>query len=330
MPVEIIAEVAQGYEGDAVLARLLTKGAVRAGVDAIKFQLVYADELATRDYIHYDLFRSLEMPREAWQKVAEETKAGGARLYLDIYGERSLREAADLGADGIKISTTEFFNTRLVHSALDKMPRVFVSLGGISLEEMERFRDIHKLAPGPQVCFMYGFQAEPTAIESNNLRRFRSLKERFPGYRFGFMDHADGGSEDAMTLALVALGIGIDCVEKHISLDRILQLEDWVSALSPEQFKMFVQRIRHLEKALGTDDLELTPIESEYRYKAVKVVVANRMLKKGEIVAADNLCLKRTSRLSSPSMIYRLEQVVGHTLAVDVQPDEAITKEVLL
>lgn len=59
-----------------------------------------------------------------------------------------------------------------------------------------------------------------------------------------------------MNLALVALGFGIDCIEKHISLDHSLQLEDWMSALSPERFQVFVQRIRHLEKALGTDDLE--------------------------------------------------------------------------
>ncbi len=65
MSVEIIAEAAQGYEGNVTQARLLARAAARAGADAVKFQLVYADELATPDYQYYDLFRNLEMPAEA-------------------------------------------------------------------------------------------------------------------------------------------------------------------------------------------------------------------------------------------------------------------------
>lgn len=58
---EIIAEIAQGYEGSAKLTELLTIGAIESDADSIKFQLVYADELATQDYKYYDLFKSLEM-----------------------------------------------------------------------------------------------------------------------------------------------------------------------------------------------------------------------------------------------------------------------------
>ena len=59
MSIEIIAEVAQGYEGDRTLAKMLARGSMRAGADAVKFQLVFADELATPDYQHYKLFKSL-------------------------------------------------------------------------------------------------------------------------------------------------------------------------------------------------------------------------------------------------------------------------------
>ena len=58
---EIIAEIAQGYEGDTKLMELLTTGAIESDADAVKYQLVYADELATPDYQYYELFKSLEM-----------------------------------------------------------------------------------------------------------------------------------------------------------------------------------------------------------------------------------------------------------------------------
>ena len=49
MQIEIIAELAQGFEGRPEQARLLIKAAASAGADAAKYQLVYADELATPD-----------------------------------------------------------------------------------------------------------------------------------------------------------------------------------------------------------------------------------------------------------------------------------------
>ena len=329
MSVEIIAEVAQGFEGNPTLALLLARGAVRAGADAVKFQLVYADELATPDYMYYDLFRGLEMKPEAWQDVVDEIKEGGVRLYFDVFGEGSLREAISMGADGVKIHTTEFFNTKLVRQVLDVMPRVYVSLGGISADELEEFIDFHGISQSQQVFFVYGYQAEPTPLASNNLRRLASLKKRFPDYNFGFMDHADGGSDDAMDLSLVALPFGIKCIEKHISLDRVLQLEDYVSALSPNKFEDFVYKIKYYEDALGSDDLELTELEKEYRHKAMKTVVAVSDLKKGTVINSDDLSLKRVA-FTNPSSFVRIEEVVDQTLVVDVHQNQQITEEMLL
>ena len=42
--VEIIAEIAQGYEGSPKLTELLTKGAINSDADAIKFQMVVNDD----------------------------------------------------------------------------------------------------------------------------------------------------------------------------------------------------------------------------------------------------------------------------------------------
>lgn len=326
--VEIIAEVAQGYEGNITLAHLLAKGAIRAGADAIKFQLVFADELATPDYQYYGLFKQLEMPRQAWEKVVKEVRAGGKKIYFDVFGEKSLAEAIALEASGIKIHTTDFFNTRLIRLALNTIPFVYISFGGISPQELEEFLKFHQIKPGSQVCFMYGFQAEPTPIVSNNLRRFATLKSRFSGYRFGFMDHSNGSTGDAMTLALMALPFGIDCIEKHISLDRTLEIEDYISALTPEKFLHFVERVHHLEGALGSDDLNPTSIELEYRHKVLKVVVANRSLKKGETISGEVLSLKRVSKVQS-SAFNCIEQVVGHIANVDISLHQQITKEMI-
>ena len=329
MSVEIIAEIAQGYEGDVSQALLLARGAVRAGADAVKFQLVIADEIAVPDYQYYDLFRTLEMSQVNWQSVADVVKQAEKLLYFDVFGEQSLSHAIQLGAHGVKIHTTDFLNTYLIQKALESMPRVLISLGGVSVNELARFIDFYNVVPGRDVCFMYGFQAEPTPLAENHLRRLRAFIEHFPGHHFGFMDHSEGCSDESLFLALVTLGYEIDCIEKHISLDSTLQLEDYISALDPNGFRIFSERVRTVESALGSDCLDVTPQELAYRQKAMKVVVSNRNLSKGLRLKNTDVVLKRVGQPSENLSLHKLEQVIGRELNRDLEPHQQILEDML-
>jgi N,N'-diacetyllegionaminate synthase len=327
MGVEIIAEAAQGYEGDLALARRLARGAAAAGADAVKFQLVHADELATPDYQYYELFRQLEMPDEAWRAVIDEAKQGGARCYFDVFGLGSLARARALGADGVKVHASDFFNDALMREALAAMPRVYAAIGGIAIGELEARLAEVRPADG-QLCLLYGFQAEPTPIEANHLRRLAALQQRLPGHRFGFMDHTDGESPDAAAISLMAAAMGAVCVEKHVTLDRALKLEDYVSALPCDRLAAYVRDLRRVEPALGSASLELAPLERAYRRKALKVVVAQRAAKCGDVLTADALCLKRVGRPAAATL-HRLDDAVGRTLRVDVGANQAVTQDML-
>src|SRR3989344_604724 len=112
--IEIIAELAQGYDGDPKLTSLLALGAIESEADAVKIQIVYADELATPDYHFYQAFKILEMPKDIWQNTVDKIHQAGKKVYFDVYGEKSLALAKELKADGIKLSTTEFYNKEIV------------------------------------------------------------------------------------------------------------------------------------------------------------------------------------------------------------------------
>jgi N,N'-diacetyllegionaminate synthase len=329
MGVEVVAEIAQGYEGNPELAGRLTQAAVDSGADAVKFQLVYVDELAAPGYKYYELFRSLEMPEAVWEGLAKKIKSAGLRFYLDVFGLRSLDQALALGADGVKIHASDLFNTELIQASLEKSPFMFLALGGLSAEELRERLETFRITPQSPVCLLYGFQAEPTPVEANNLFRLNTLREQFPGYRFGFMDHTEGGFDEAVTLPLMALSTGIVCLEKHITLDRALKIEDYVSALSPERFQEFVRLIRKHEPALGSADFEPTELERQYRQKMQKVVVANSTLKSGDVVKAGAVSLKRIADLTQPSLLYSVESVVGRKLSVSVESNEPILQEML-
>lgn len=329
--IEIIAEAAQGYDGNPTLTHLLTVGAIEAQADAVKFQLVYADELATPDYHFYQAFKQLEMPKEIWQKTVDKIHEAGKKVYFDVFGEKSLQLAKELKADGIKLSTTEFYNKDLIRKVLQEdFRKILISVGGIQVEDIRALIQREALQPGKNICFMFGFQAEPTPLENNNLARINALRAEFQGFEFGFMDHSLGISEDAFNLALVAIGAGVGCIEKHITLDPLLKMEDSISALPPSKMNEFVRIIRKYEKALGTSSLKLTALEEEYRKKAVKVVVAKENLEKGTILTKDRVVLKRVNeRFKESRTLKNLDAVLGKKITENLLKDDPVLEDFL-
>jgi len=325
----IVAEAAQGYEGDASLLRLLSRAAGAAGADLVKFQIVYADELAAPSYQHYSLFKQLEMPDTAWLAGTAEAEKAGVGLAFDVYGGRSLALALRLRAKAVKIHATDFFNAELVEAALDGAPQIFLSAGGIEIDEIETFFARHRSAMRKTTLF-YGFQAEPTATADNNLRRLVSLRHRFPELRLGFMDHTDGAGDEAGWLSALAVPLGACAIEKHLTLDRELALEDYVSALGPAGFRSFVARVRATESALGSERLELTDPERAYRRRAVKVVTATRALASGITLGAEDMTLLRTALEDARQPLNELTQALGRQLGRVVAAGAAIYADDLL
>ncbi|MEO7774738.1 MAG: N-acetylneuraminate synthase family protein [Steroidobacteraceae bacterium] len=322
--ITIVAEAAQGFEGDPTQARLLARAAAASGADLVKFQLVFADELALPGYKYFDLFRTLEMPDSAWHDVRTEASNKGVGLVFDVFGERSLELALKLNAHAIKIHATDFFNDALVAATLKQAKEVHLSLGGIEADELEAFLARHARHGTDKIVLLTGYQAEPTPIEVNNLARLAGMKARFPRQRIGWMDHADGSTDEASWLGVLAIPYGISVLEKHITLARPLELEDGVSALDPEAMKHYVRRVRQAELAIGTASLQLTPEEKGYRRRALKSVVALRALRAGEPVSADALVLKRVVLDDTGYPLHQLERAVGRKLSRDVAAGGAI------
>lgn len=319
MKTEIIAEIAQGYEGDSKLSELLVRGALIAGADSVKLQLVYADELCVPSYPYHSLFRSLEMHNSTWEGLVKMVRDEGKRIYFDVYGQKSLAVAKMLGADGVKISTTDFHNSQLIRQAFLDFETVFISVGGVPVNYIDEM--FSTLAVLDKLVLMYGFQAEPTQVEDNNLARIKTLKSRYKDVDIGFMDHSLGSSPEAFQLSLLALGAGISCIEKHITLDYSLKIEDYISALSIDRFSEFVKTIRSLEGAIGSSDLILTTKEEQYGKRAGKVLVASQNLLEGHIIAESDISMKRFSTSPNDTHFCRVSDILGKTLMVPLSVD---------
>lgn len=301
MSIEIIAELAQGFEGNPEQARLLIKAAATAGANAAKFQLVYADELATPDYEHYQLFKSLEMPNDVWRDLSNLASDLGIELQLDIFGIKSLHLSEELGVKTIKLHGTDIANIGLLNEvAQSSIEKVLLGAGGAYVAELDRALEI---LSSKQVVVLLGFQGYPTFTADNQISRVILLVNRFKdssqAVTIGFADHAEQNTPLKYALAAAAIGAGAKVLEKHLTLARVMKLEDHESALNPDEFLEFTQTILGCYSAMGVsnllEDFGMSVGEQEYRKKIRRHVVASRNLKIGTIIEPNDLALKRTS-----------------------------------
>lgn len=314
MSIEIIAELAQGFEGRPEQARMLLKAAAAGGADAAKFQLVYADELATPDYKYYNLFKTLEMPDEVWAGLAVYALELGINLQLDIFGIRSLNLATKIGVSTIKLHGTDISNLGLLNQvANSSVNKVLIGAGGAHLSELEQA--IETLV-AKDLVILLGFQSYPTPNDTNQIARVRLLAQRLvpahPKLRIGFADHASPNSPLRYSLATMAIGAGATVIEKHLTLGRLMKLEDHESALNVEEFFEFTETIRSCILALGfaadVEDFEMSESERSYRKMIRRHVVASRNLEVGDKVLPTDLILKRTSAdqaITDLSLVYQ-------------------------
>tara|TARA_Y100001934_G_C12383183_1_gene793814 strand:+ start:2962 stop:3975 length:1014 start_codon:yes stop_codon:yes gene_type:complete len=318
--IKIIAEIAQGYEGHFRQAQILLDASIKAGADAVKFQLVYADEFCTPDYKYSKLFKSLEMKNEHWESLVKTAHDQGRELHFDIFGEKSLQMADKIKADAVKVHGTDMGNIKLLESvSLSKIKNIYLGVGGGYSVEIE---NAVKILNGKNIFIIIGFQGYPTKESDNQIDRIKVLKKEYssnPNIQFGFADHANTESQLAYAIPAVAIGAGVTVLEKHLSLGRTLELEDYESALAPDQFKQFVNTIRICGQALGKStaapDFGMSEAERQYRNNTRKHVVASQPIRKGARVSPAEIGLKRTS---AKDAMTDPQDVCGRILTKDI------------
>lgn len=321
--IAIICEIAQTYEGSFAIAEQLVQAAIAAEADAVKFQVFTADELAAPDHKHYQLFKKLELSPEQWQQLIGRAHAGGILAMADVFGITSAKMLLSLGIDGFKIHSTDIKNTPLLEFLSQSNKPLLLSIGGSTRGEIEKAVAVLQKSAKNEIVLMHGFQSYPTLAEHTNLNKIKLLQKSF-NLPVGFADHIDGDHKLKFDLCAIALGAGAKVLEKHITLDRKLRMEDYESALDPTVFKEFVAHIRQLERSLGEESFNLSVAEQTYRDGTKKHVVAARDLPSGSKINSGDVRMKRTSE---EYQFQAMEDIIGRTLIKPVSADRVIKFE---
>jgi len=296
-PVLIIAELSANHLKDFDLAVETIKSMKESGADAVKFQTYTPDTITldcNDDYFQikqdtiwdgstfYSLYEDAYMPWEWQPKLKRVAEDLGLIVFSSPFDKTSVDFLEDMDVPAYKIASFEITDIPLIEYVASKGKPVIISTGIAELCDIELAVKACKRMGNDQIAFLKCTSSYPAPFEEINLKVIPHLKESF-NVVVGLSDHTLGNS---VAVASIALGAGI--IEKHFILDRSRGGPDADFSLEPTEFKVMVDSIREVEKALGKVTYELTEKASSSKdFRRSLFVVED--VKAGEKFTLDNV-----------------------------------------
>jgi N,N'-diacetyllegionaminate synthase len=327
----IIAEAGVNHNGSIDLALQLIDTAKASGADAVKFQTFRADRLATRNAhkaayqerttasameSQFDMLRRLELDASAHKRLIERCSQVGIQFLSSPFDEDSADLLATMDIRLFKIPSGEITNLPFLQHLARKGRPIILSTGMSTLGEVEEAVHVLQAAGGVQLTLLHCVTEYPAPYAEVNLRAMQTLKSAF-GLPVGYSDHTPG-----IDIAIAAVALGAEVIEKHFTLDCALPGPDHAASLEPDELRNMVAAIRHVESALGTGVKSPAPCELANMSVARKSLVAARSLAAGHKLATADLRVKRPGNGLAPKY---LPQLIGRTLRASVVEDEVIS-----
>ena len=335
----IIGEIGQNHNGSVDIAKLiadLVSRPVREELFGLDLKPINAVKLTKRDLNEeltttqmnriYDTPNSfgrtygehraaLELSDEEHLEVYKHAKSLGLEFVETLCAKGCLSLLKLFTPDYLKVASRDLTNLPLLAAMAETKLPIILSTGMAGKKELDDALEVITRYHN-NISILHCVSQYPTEPENLNLRTILYLKEHYPQYHIGFSDHTIG-----ISAPVVAVGMGAEIIEKHITIDRRMKGTDQAGSLGPDGVSRMVRDIRICEKWLGTKDIYIDKSVAASKIKLERSIATLRDMRKGETIAEKDL------HMLSPGDGYKwsqLSEVLGKTLLVDIPKNEVI------
>ena len=161
----------------------------------------------------------------------------------------------------------------------------------------------------------------PTQPDNLNLKTITYLKQHYGQYTIGFSDHTIG-----IAAPIVAVGMGAEIIEKHVTIDRRMKGTDQQGSLGPDGVNRMIRDIRIAERWLGKEELYIDSSVTSAKVKLERSIATNKTLHPGDVITEQDI------HLLSPGDGFKWVErakVVGHKVLKEIPRNEIIYPDVI-
>lgn len=295
-PVYIIAEISANHNQDLNKALKIIESAHKSGADAVKLQTYTPDTLTINcdnDFFRiketiwqgktlYDLYKEAYTPWEWHSELKEQANKLGLDFFSTPFDSTAVDFLEELDVPAYKVASFELLDLSLLKKIASTGKPIIMSTGMATLAEIDEAVQTLKESGCDKFALLKCTSSYPAAPEEMNLRTIPHLADAF-NVPTGLSDHSLGS---CVSVAAVSLGACI--IEKHITLGRSDKGPDSSFSMEPQEFKILVDDIRNIEKALGNVQYMMTDKERNSRIFRRSLFIVEDV-RKGENFTSKNV-----------------------------------------
>ena len=340
----IIGEIGQNHNGSVDIAKLIVEliaRPVREEVFGLDLKPMNAVKMTRRDlneeltttqmnkpYINNNSFGAtygehrafLELDDQAHYEVYKFAKQKGLDFVETLCAKGCLSLLKLFTPDYLKVASRDLTNLPLLSAMAETKIPIILSTGMAGKKELdEALSTITRYHN--EISILHCVSQYPTHPDNLNLNTIKYLKENYGQYHIGFSDHTIGISAPS-----IAVGMGAEIIEKHITIDRHMKGTDQPGSLGPDGVNRMVRDIRMVERWLGTEDLYIDKSVTSAKVKLERSIASLVDIKAGEPITEEKI------HMLSPGDGFKWSQkdkVIGHKAVKDIPANEIIYKDLI-
>ena len=326
----IIAEIGVNHNGKIETAFKLIDAAKKAGADAVKFQTFRAEKLATQNTpkvqyqinntknteSHYEMLKRLELSELDHIKLKKYCDEKEIEFLSTPYDLDAAKFLLSIGVKKFKTASADIVDIPLHEYIAGTQVPTIISTGMANIGEIEKIVNIYKDKGNSSITLLHCTSNYPCSDKSVNMKVMSTIKKTF-GVDVGYSDHTVDS-----TAAIMAIAMGSNVIEKHLTLDNKMVGPDHKASINPEAFGEYVIKIRKAEIMLGDARKKIQEEEVEMSKVSRKSITICKDKKKGEILVESDLVLKRPG-IGLQSTF--LNDVIGRKLKNSLKSDHILS-----
>ncbi len=252
-PCFIIAEIGINHNGSVDLAKKMIDIAVTTGCDAVKFQkrtvdVVYSKEELAKERssvfgkTNGDLKRGLEFGEEEYREIDTYCRQHRIMWFASCWDEQSVDFMEKFDVPCYKIASASLTDDNLLKYTKSKGKPILLSTG---MSTMEQIKHAVSILGEDDLIIYHCTSTYPSNAEETNLRVIETFRKEF-SCPIGYSGHERG-----VTPSVLAVALGANSVERHITTDRTNWGSDQAASLEMAGLYHLVRDIRQTPLLLG-------------------------------------------------------------------------------
>jgi len=262
----------------------------------------------------------LELNDEQHFEVYQYAKSKGLEVVETLCAKGCLSMLRLFTPDRLKVASRDLTNLPLLAAMAETKIPMILSTGMTGKKELDDALEVITKYHS-NISILHCLSQYPSEYQNINLLSIQFLKENYPQYTIGYSDHSIG-----ILMPAVAVGMGAEIIEKHITLDRNMKGTDHRGSLEPEGIWRMMRDIRNTEYAIGENALFVSETVLATRVKLERSIATLRDIASGETITENDL------HLLSPGDGFKWAKkdiVIGKRALVSIPANEIIYPEML-